>query len=79
MKVGDEVRGTIVRWVTGKGRPFGFARVRGEAADLFVPGARLLNAMELREGDAIVCEIRMDREGRFFGDNVEALDGPDAA
>jgi cold shock CspA family protein len=72
LQVGDVLEGEVCGWFT-KGRGYGFARVEGVSRDIFLPSANLLDATALDRGERVRFELRMDRDGRWFGDHIESL------
>jgi cold shock CspA family protein len=71
LKVGDEHEGRVAAWHDR----YGFVKIAGHAGDLFVSARNVLNANRLLCGDRVRVEIRMDGEGRLFGDNVQLVTG----
>lgn len=72
--VGEELEGRCVSWVTApSASDFGFVRVAGKQADMFVGAKRLIGRPRLRPGDRVRFDVRMDRHGRLFADNVDVL------
>lgn len=70
--VGDELEGLCKTWVAN-GCGYGFLAVPGYP-DLFVGARNLHNTIELRPGDRVTFEVRMDRYGRFEATDVRLLE-----
>lgn len=71
--IGERVQGDIVKVIDDVQKPFAFARIQDVARDLFIPQSAVANAHYLTEGDRIECDVRMDTQGRLFGDAVDVL------
>lgn len=75
LAIGEEVRARVVKWFGERPKPYGFLHVEGVERDVFCSHARVLRLGFLKVGDIVSAEIRMDRDGRLFADNVDLLDG----
>ena len=71
--VGDEVHGRCSAWIP-RGCGFGFLHVDGVSKDVFVSAADLIALPDLRRGERVQFEVRMDDRGRLKAANVMLLD-----